>query len=436
MNILIVTPFYKQDKTIGSVRWTNLAMRLAKHHNVIVVTQPLDNNSEEITMTQEDNLQLIRCNQLSLYEKIASRYFGGDAGNDWQTKPTAKSLPATNQKIRESFLRKIKNRVFYASAEQKARSYAKWICRNAIPSDLKIDIVISSACPFIEMLFGYELKKQLKCRWVCDFRDLPFMIDANDDTHLAKAILFKVLNHADTITVVTKGLKRYLQSLFPHLESKISVLTNGFSLSDQRNKTVIADNKLHVVYTGSLYAGSRFDLLFRAVKEIQKEHPFQFFLDFVGGRGSVMAETARQYGLEESVRDNGFLPREKALEFQNSADCLLLLASENLSALPAKMFEYILCKKPVVCLTHDPEGKAEVTDVVKDLNLGVAVEEANGAGDFAILKDFLLKQWQRKCNEEPLEYYPDMEKIKRYDHDNLVISLEDLMNRLLTSKIE
>ena len=69
MNLLIVTPFYKHDRNIASVRWTNIATRLAKSHNVIVVTQPHD----DMDMTRdiakdEDGILVARLNQKTSYE--------------------------------------------------------------------------------------------------------------------------------------------------------------------------------------------------------------------------------------------------------------------------------------------------------------------------------------------------------------------------------
>ena len=82
MNILIVTPFYEQDRNIASVRWTNISQRLAKKHSVIVVSQPLDDMDKVCTVSEEKGLTMARINQKSFYEKIAVRFFHGVTGED------------------------------------------------------------------------------------------------------------------------------------------------------------------------------------------------------------------------------------------------------------------------------------------------------------------------------------------------------------------
>ena len=107
MNILIITPFYKHDKNIASVRWTNISKRLAKSHNVIVVTQPFDDMDMKFEKYKdEDNILVARINQKTDYEKIAIKHFSGATGDDWQTsnKNEEKATETDNAK------RKLKNK--------------------------------------------------------------------------------------------------------------------------------------------------------------------------------------------------------------------------------------------------------------------------------------------------------------------------------------
>ena len=426
MNILIITPFYKHDRNIASVRWTNIGIRLAKKHNVIIVTQPHDDMDMNTTIEKdEDNILVARINQKTWYEKTAIKHFGGATGDDWQTSAgTGEPMQA-----QDDFKRKLKNRVLYASMRRKAKRYADEIVKKVIPKDMKIDVVISSACPFIEMLFGYELKKRLNCKWISDFRDLPFIEDNCDDTHIQKKIMQDALFDADAIiTIANKGKEKLADGIVDN-PNKIHVIRNGFSLADTRETTTIQDDKLHIVHTGSLYGGKRkADLLFKAVLAVREREPdFKYVLECAGGNNETIIESAKLYQEENNVINNGFVSREQALDMQSKADLLLAVVINRPGSLVAKLYEYMLNKKPVICITcgNDIENSEE-TDFVRQLCLGIAVEESDGDCALKELTDYLFKQWRLKVYGRLMFYQPNNEMINKFNHDNIAAEIEHL----------
>lgn len=428
MNLLIVTPFYKQDRTIGSVRWTKLTERLARNHHVIVVTQPVNDMDEAITITEEDGITVVRANQKTWYEKIAVKYFSGKTGDDWQTKASV-SPKTTEVPYPKRLFRYLKNRLCYYAMQTKAVSYANWICKHAIPKGMKIDVVINSACPFIEMLFGYQLKKKLKCKWICDFRDLPFLKDVTDDTHIARRIMAQKMALADKITVVTRGSAEIFRDFFPDYAERLEVVTNGFSETDRREHSTIDDDKLHIVYTGSFASSYNriINSLFSAIHLLKTDFPdLPFVLDCAGGNQKTIINCAGEHGMKSIVKDHGFLPREEAMQLQNSADILLLLSGNSI-ALPAKMFEYMLCEKPILCFLYGTNSKGEATEVIREIKLGLAVEEADGEQVVKEVADYLKMQLERKRSGMPLLFNPVTEKVQRYNHDTIAEQIEGIL---------
>lgn len=434
MNILVVTPFYKHDRNIASVRWTNISTRLAKRHNVIVVTQPHDDMDMRTTLeTDEDGVLVARINQKTAYEKFAVKHFGAATGDDWQT--SANTSTETAKPKSESIVRKLKNRALFSSMKLKARSYAKEIKNNVIPKGVKIDVVISSACPFIEMLFGYELKKLLKCKWISDFRDLPFIDDKDDAAHIEKRLMNKCLIYADAITIVVPGMKKDLLRHIKLNEAKIHTVTNGFSIKEKKNGYRINDDAIHIVHTGSLYGGSRrADLLFSAFSLLKNKYPERkFVLDCAGGNNSTLINTAHKYNCSEMINDFGFVSREKALDLQSGADCLLAMIEPY--SLPAKLFEYVLSEKPIIgIILGKKKSESEGKPFIESLELGIAVEESEFDKDTVRLAEYLFMQSERKLNGLDLEYHPNNENIKKYDHDNLTLQVEEIMNNITLIK--
>lgn len=435
MNILIITPFYKHDRNIASVRWTNIGIRLAKKHNVIVITQPHDDMDMNMTVEKdEDNILVARINQKTWYEKTAVNHFGGATGDDWQTA----SGTGEPIQIQDNLKRKIKNRVFYASMRRKAKQYADDIVNKVIPKDMKIDVVISSACPFIEMLFGYELKKRLNCKWISDFRDLPFIEDNCDDTHIQRRMMQNILPFADAITVVVNNMRVEMLKLVNVQDTKINILTNGFSLDDYRESEFHKDDVLHIVYTGSLYGGTiKQEMLFEAMSMALEQNPeIAFSVEFAGGNNTSAIESAKKYGMQSYVIDKGFLSRDDALSLQRRSDYLLAII-RNIpgKGFAAKLFEYVLNQKNIICLiTDDYYDKTDAETFIEDLNVGLVVKETDDNA-VSMLADYLIKGYQRKLKGLSPIYNPNNDEIQKYNHDSLSEQVEKLCVNLLSKEI-
>ena len=435
MNILIITPFYKHDRNIASVRWTNIGIRLAKKHNVIVVTQPHDDMDMNTTIEKdEDDILVARINQKTWYEKTAVKHFGGATGDDWQTA----SGTGEPIQVQDGFKRKLKNKVLYASMRHKAKQYTDSIIKNVIPKDMTIDVVISSACPFIEMLFGYELKKRLNCKWISDFRDLPFIEDNCDDTHIQKKMMQSILPFADAITVAVNNMRVEMLKLVRIQDTKIHILTNGFSLDDYKESEFQKDDVLHIVYTGSLYGGTlKADMLYQAMNLAKSQNPaLKISVEFAGGNNTSAIETSKKYRLQSCVKDDGFLPRDMALSLQRRSDYLLAII-RNIpgKGFAAKLFEYVLNQKNIICLvTDDYYEKTDAESFIEGLNVGIVIKETD---ENAVnkLSDYFLEGYKRKLKGLSPIYSPNTDEIKKYNHDSLSEQVEQLCVNLLSKEI-
>ena len=269
---------------------------------------------------------------------------------------------------------------------------------------------------------------------ISDFRDLPFVETKTHNSRIMKKIMKRILVNAEAITVVLDEMQEFLVNESISNKQKLHTITNGFSLADARPSKTNNDNILHIVHTGSLYSGKRrADFLFHAINELKKSNKhYQIVLECAGGSNATLFNTAEKYGLRDCIIDHGFISRNEALDLQNSADCLLLLV-ENLpgGALSGKIFEYLLCQKPIISISCGEIPRCAVTNFVQSLNLGCAVEEPDGETAVKILSQFLLMQLEKKISKQPLEFTPDTEGIKQYDHDNIVKKIENLCKEII-----
>lgn len=442
MNILIITPFYKQDRNIASVRWTSIAQRLSTRHNVIVVTQPLDDMDQRASLSNEDGILVARVNQKTRYEKIAVKHFGGATGEELAT---ADAVDLATQVEADTVTRRIKNRVLYLSMRLKAREYARQIVKDVIPQGMNVDVVISSACPFIEMLFGYEAKRLLGCKWISDFRDWPYRNpeETSDDVQIMRGLLRRRLAKSDAVTVVTRMMRDLAsdEALYPY--ERVFTITNGYSLEDRALLSANDDvrlnhrgsEKLRLVHTGSLYGGKcKSDMLFCAIRMLKdKELCHKIVFECAGGNNSSLIAAAEKYDVGDVVVDRGFVSRQKALEMQASADCLVSIIVNNAGGgFNGKLLEYMLWEKPIINIAVGEARFGEATQVVRELRMGIAVEEENWDQDVTALAEYLELQIRRKLRGQKLLFTPDCEGIARYNYDNIARSFESLCQSIVT----
>lgn len=187
------------------------------------------------------------------------------------------------------------------------------------------------------------------------------------------------LKRVSAVVVVTEGLKADLIKHFGI--SHISVIRNGFWEKDfERITATKRSGKIRFIHIGNFY-GTRnpFALLksLAGIPDLEAKVEFAFYGSFETPKD---LETAKAYclqnGLSDFVNFNDPVPRIQALQEVANSDVALLLThtsgSEN--AIPAKMFEYIALRKPILAITHDPL----VVEALSAPNMGWTTEHVDG----------------------------------------------------------
>ena len=101
--------------------------------------------------------------------------------------------------------------------------------------------------------------------------------------------------------------------------------------------------------------------------------------------------------------------------------------AEPVGSLTGKVYEYMTAGKPIIALIDGDMPGTELTDIIRRGKLGVAYNEVHYETDFDALKDYLLGQYQRYKNGEPIEFSPDETVLAQFDYRNLTKHLITLM---------
>jgi glycosyltransferase involved in cell wall biosynthesis len=149
------------------------------------------------------------------------------------------------------------------------------------------------------------------------------------------------------------------------------------------------DEKVRLVYTGSLWFWQDPSPLFEAIREIANS-PQKNLLDkleviFVGMTSGNLHNLIQKYGVEEWVKYGGNLPREDALRMQRDAHALIFLEFAGVDGiLTGKLFEYLFSGTKILGIgTVDNIGPGKL---IKESGHGI-----NFGKDVQKIKDYLVK---------------------------------------------
>lgn len=297
------------------------------------------------------------------------------------------------------------------------------------------DAVVSTFGPASSHYVACEAKKSNpSLKWFADYRDLwsdnpdPDITDERRST-LRKNENATVGEWADEITTVSQTFANKLQA---QLGKTPTVFSNGFdiTLSDlERNiearKTLSKERLKRIVYTGTIYKGSQTpEPLLKVLSELYRTGRIsvgEIFIEFYGGRVEVAEALARNRDYAPFIRLMGHVPREQALQAQQTADLLLLLenpAAEDNGVLTGKVYEYLAAGQPVLSL-----GSVDNSEIAKLLN-------STGTGiccgmDETKICDVIKELLEA---ENPPDWYePQILEIKKYSRENQASRYLDLI---------
>ncbi len=242
--------------------------------------------------------------------------------------------------------------------------------------------VIWSTYPIASsLLIGLTLHRLTGLPWVADFRD-PMVIGPHPlDPAIRKAHVRLerwVIDRCSRAVVSTPGIGALFADRYPKKGGDhFQVIANGYDEAPfqaaeralKEDSPAAPDRPITLLHSGTLYPGDqeRDPGPFLAVlAQWLKEHspgkegfhrPVRVLLRATGNDAGVEAQI-RAHGLEGVVRVGAPLPHARALAEMMRADGLLLFQGAGFKHLiPAKLFEYVRSRRPILALV-DPEGQS------------------------------------------------------------------------------
>ncbi len=225
-------------------------------------------------------------------------------------------------------------------------------------------------------LIGAELAKRTGLPWVADFRDPMaqegYPADPKTWQHF-QAIEGVAMQRAAINLFTTPGAARRYRDRYPEARNRIEILENGF---DEDSFASIehhpqARGPLHsglitILHSGIVYPSERDPTrFFEALGQLKAVHSQRFDKLKIRFRASENEETLQRltsiHALEDIIEICPPIGYQSALAEMKRADALLVLQGANCSEqVPAKVYEYLRAKRPILCLSSEGSDTEDV----------------------------------------------------------------------------
>ena len=240
-------------------------------------------------------------------------------------------------------------------------------------------------------VIGAELQRRTGLPWIADFRD-PMAQDgypADRDTwRRFQSIEQAAMKQARWCMFTTPSASRSYKQRYPAAATRVVTLENGYD-EDSFVAAEIAmpeplplhPGTLTLLHSGIVYPQERDPTqLFSALGQLKAQsrlRPGKLKLRFRAPvHDDLLRSMAARYGVEDLVELLPPVPYREALQEMRRADALLVMQAANCNEqIPAKLYEYLRARRPIVCLS-DPAGDTFNVLVRAGVNLVARLDDA------------------------------------------------------------
>lgn len=311
-----------------------------------------------------------------------------------------------------------------------ARTYWNYYAYKAAKDIIKnqnIKTVITTSPPHSTQLIGLRLKKNLKIKWVADFRDPWTTIAYEKYLNRSKKSKFKnekyekeVVTNCDRLIVVSEGMKdEFFQK---YNTSNIEVIPNGFDhagLPEQNTPT--PTEKFKLCYVGNYKISQNTNSLWRALQELNDEiegFSEKFKLSITGSLNETIKNHIENHEIGHLLEEKPFVKHFEAVKIMFKANALLLpipLAENNKLILTGKIFEYLASQNPILGIGPTDGNAAQVLKDCERTNM-YDYEDIQGIKSFIKMQFIAWKknnQTSEKLNDKNYLKYSRFELTKK-----------------------
>ena len=371
--VLIITYYWPPAGGPGVHRWLAFAKYLLEHGYQPIVVIPKD---PQYPITDDSNLRQIPKGIETLEVPIFEPY--GIAGklSSGSTAKNKKGIidDAHHQSLVQRSMLYIRGNYFIPDSRKFwIRPVVKRLRKYL--GTTKVSRLITTGPPHSVHLIGNKLKKEFsEIHWLADFRDPWTNISYHDQLKMTASTRKKheeleqeVLDSADQLIVTSHQTQQEFRA---KTKTPVALITNGFEPTEASTEDALTDN-FSLLHIGSLQKGRNPRVLWEVLKELSdKDKKFHEFLEIqlIGSVSEDIRTSIKHYDLRQYTYFNPQIGHQEALGMQRRS-MLLLLIEENSrqksGIIPAKFFEYLHAKRPIIAIGPENWDVAKLIDETK-----------------------------------------------------------------------
>jgi hypothetical protein len=216
-------------------------------------------------------------------------------------------------------------------------------------------------------LIGAELARRSGIAWVADFRDPMAQVGYPTDPltwQCFKDIEQHAMSHAAMNVFTTPGAARMYRERYPEAVRRIAIIENGYDEEtfieierSGRPRQLLNPACVTLLHSGIIYPHERNPApLFCALGRLKaagRIWPGQFKLRFRAPEHvDLLQRLAVQHGVESLIEIHPPIAYQQALHEMLCSDALLVMQGAGCNQqIPAKIYEYLRARRPILCLS-------------------------------------------------------------------------------------
>ncbi len=417
--LLVVCNFFSPINSIGSVRMSKMVkyfVRMGWDITVIYEQRKAgfqyDNSLE---CPEFDNIRRIMVPYSGLIEKTLINKRNQYRGGGKKDLPKAFKVLHIKDVVLGKFI-KVYNKIL----ENDWKKQVIKTIKTTMPNET-FDCAISTFKMVSPHMICRVLKKKgIIKRWVADYRDIGI---SKSHRHF--------LREADSITAVADILCNNIVDLCPECRDKVNLIWNGYDSDDIIKKENLeeATSEFSIVYAGSFYDGYDLSPLFRAFRSLidnNKIDANDLRFNYVGGQSSFVFDAAKNFNLEEIVKDYGYVGRSEVLEIYDKSTIATMVS---LGTTNGKMYEILMKQKELITIVCcDDKDNCHIIPQLSAINCGFIYSPFDEQASEK-LEEYILQKYSEWKNNGYVKSHYSISELERYSYSNLAKEFEALMNK-------
>ncbi len=298
-----------------------------------------------------------------------------------------------------------------------------------------VDAIISYGPPHSMHLIAKALHNEFNIPWVSDWQDPWTEIDYFAKFNMSNAARQKhirlekeVITRADALVMVSKSWCTDLEKLSGR---KVDYIPFGYDESDFTGLSYKRNNFFTISHFGMLGIDRNPKNLWKALQELNQELPHfeqHLKIHLAGHVDATVFESIANAGLKQQLQYDKQINKSELFGYLTNSNIQLVLintpeegiAYNNKGRIPAKVFECIGSKQPVLVI--GPTG-GDVAHIVAETQTGISCEY----DDFDQIKN-TVKKWFNNWQNNTASTQP--KNIEQFSFNNLSKQMAEVLNRI------